>query len=473
MIWSGTNDIFAIRPGGQPEAAVLEKATQGISGMVSQLSGAGARYILVANIPDLGLIPYAIQTETAIPGTRAEMTRLSDTLNNRLFTRLAQTGYRVIPLDTFHLLQEVAADPQSYGFSHTQSAACRNATGPLTSLNCTPASYNAPGANHSYLFADAVHPTTAFHQLLGDYALSILEAPRLQQQLPLSAASQAIHQADQVAQHLEQRPAAGWHWWGGVQETGRDNNSPHIQSAPAGLAGIDWVNGAWAVGGFVGAGRARVGFGQEQGGFTQSATTLGLSGGWYDARAWLNVQVSYSWLSYDVRRRVRLGAAVREHQGDTTGSNIVAAIQAGYEWGEERGLRYGPLLALTSQTVQLKSYLEEPFSATALGYPNQHYDYLQGRAGLQLRYEGDMLAPYVQIHWNHSFRNLPKAKAWSRTLPQVGEWQVPGLATNNDQASFAIGLRARLWGLRPSIGLSAEQGNLRDPTLLLGISGTL
>ena len=55
-VWGGANDLFAIA-GGAPAATVLPAAIASQIGNVATLHGAGAQYILVPTVPDLGLTP--------------------------------------------------------------------------------------------------------------------------------------------------------------------------------------------------------------------------------------------------------------------------------------------------------------------------------------------------------------------------------------------------------------------------------
>jgi len=101
----------------------------------------------------------------------------------------------------------VAANPTMHGFTNVTSTACKidpnNST--LSILTCNPTSYASPDAYQTYLFVASVHPTVAGHQLLGQYVVSVLEAPRLQ--LVLSHSGQTIGhvRADQVSNHLGAR----------------------------------------------------------------------------------------------------------------------------------------------------------------------------------------------------------------------------------------------------------------------------
>lgn len=77
-----------------------------------------------------------------------------------------------IPLDAFSFMQTLAGNPDSYGFTNVTDAAC----GRKLALICGPADYVVPNADMTYLFADDVHLSTAANQMLGQYAISVLEA---------------------------------------------------------------------------------------------------------------------------------------------------------------------------------------------------------------------------------------------------------------------------------------------------------
>ncbi len=211
--------------------------------------------------------------------------------------------------------------------------------------------------------------------------------------------------ADQVSGHLGGRPADGMSWWGNVHGDMQryDHASLYDGMAPAGLFGIDWARNGVVVGGFAGYGRMDADFGGGKGDFTQSDTTAGLFAGWYGDHVWVNGQASYSWLGYDVTRKVQLGPATRVHKGSPDGSNLTAALNAGYEFGQEGGFRHGPVAGVVWQKVKLDGYLESNASATALGYGDQDVDSTVGRIGWQARFDGGSIHPYVQVTYDHEF----------------------------------------------------------------------
>jgi outer membrane lipase/esterase len=465
-VWGGANDLFAVAAGAPAQATIGAAVTAQV-GIVGQLEAAGAKYVMVPTIPDIGLTPSSRALGAA---GMAQGTALATAYNNALFSGLETAGLRVIPVDTFHILQEIVADPGTYGFTNVTGQAC---TAVLPT--CNPTSLAAPNAQNTWLFADGVHPTTATHQILGQYALSILEAPRLQQVLTHSAAVTGRARADQVAWHLDGKPESdGTRWWGSVRGDYQryDHADLYDGLAPAGLFGVDWNRGDLVFGGFAGYGRMDADFGQSRGDFTQDDTTLGGFFGWYTGPVWVNAQVSYSWLSYDVNRKVQLGPATREHKGSADGSNLTAAVNAGYELGEG-SFKHGPVVGLTWQKVKMDGYVEGNESATALGYGDQDIDSLVGRVGWQFRLDGGSIKPYLQVTYDHEFEDNKEASAWLQSMPDVGMYYVPGIDFDRDYATVVLGARTGVWGLQSNFGVTSTtaQKSARDMTVFVNFSG--
>ncbi|HCV95794.1 Esterase EstA precursor [compost metagenome] len=471
-VWGGANDLFAIQAGA-PLVSTLTNAVTDQVGIVGTLKAAGAEYIVVPTIPDVGLTPGA---RAGGPAGMAAGTALAKAYNDALFGGLKAAGLQVIPVDTFHILQEIVADPGQYGFLNVTNPACTTAS----SLTCNPTSYATPSAASTYVFADGVHPTSATHEMLGQYTLSILEAPRNQQILTHSAQTIGRARADQVSLHLGGRPEDGMSWWGNVR--GDMQRYAHADLydglAPAGLFGVDWARDGMVLGGFAGYGRMDADFGNSKGDFTQSDTSLGLFAGWYGQHAWVNGQVSYSWLDYDVTRKVQLGPVTRTHEGSPEGSNLTVALNAGYDFGGqshfEGGFRHGPIAAVIWQKVKLDGYAESNPSATALGYANQDVDSTVGRLGWQARFEGSTVTPYVQVTYDHEFEDGQQASAWLQSMPDVGMYKVPGLEFDKDYVTAVMGARVKLGGLQSNIGMSTTtlQKRARDVTLFASFSGS-
>jgi len=470
-VWGGANDLFAIAAGAPAQSTIASAVTAEV-GIVASLQSAGARYVMVTTIPDVGLTPrFRAGGATAM----AQGTALASSYNSALFAGLKSAGLQVIPVDTFHLLQEVIASPSTYGFSNYTGTACQPQV-TAQSLTCNPTSYVSADAADSYVFADGVHPTGRTHEILAQYALSILEGPRLQQVLSHSAEVTGRSRADQVAWHVDGRPEAdGLRWWGNLRGDMQRYAHGDLYDglAPAGLFGVDWSRGEWVFGGFGGFGRVDADFGNRGGDYTQDDSTLGGFAGWYGERAWVNAQVSYSWLSYDVKRKVNLGPATIEHNGSPDGSNLTAALQGGYEFGEG-AFKHGPVAAAIWQKVKLDGYTESNPNSSALGYYDQDVESLVGRVGWKASLDAGAVKPYLQATYDHEFKKGEQATAWLQTMPDLGAYAVPGLTIDRNYASVVLGARTKVWGLESNVGIAATTGQSRahDTSLFVNFGGS-
>jgi outer membrane lipase/esterase len=260
--------------------------------------------------------------------------------------------------------------------------------------------------------------------------------------------------------HVDGKPVAdGESWWGNLRGDNQRYDSGNLYSGvtPTGSFGVDWSRGSAVFGGFVGYGRGKMDFGPSTGSFKQTDTTIGGFAGWYGDHAWVNGQLSYTKLSYNVDRVVQLGPVTRHHDGSPDGDNLTAAIAAGFQFGNGAA-HQGPIISLVSQTIKVNGYAEDNPSSTALTYPRQNFDSLVGSAGWQANYTiNEYARPYAQLTWDHEFRNSPQqAFALLQNIPQAGNYAVPGLPTDNDYGTLRVGVRSRFLGLDANFGASSD-----------------
>jgi outer membrane lipase/esterase len=109
-VWGGANDLFAVAADPGQAQAIIGGAVTAQVGIVGTLQAAGARYVIVPTIPDIGVTPSSL---AGGPAGQAQGTALATAYNTALFGGLASAGLSVIPLDTFHFLQEVVANPRN------------------------------------------------------------------------------------------------------------------------------------------------------------------------------------------------------------------------------------------------------------------------------------------------------------------------------------------------------------------------
>ncbi len=127
-VWGGANDIFfqlgalgagAITPA-QLQANVAAAAGE-LSRQVAILEAAGARYIVVFNLPDIGRSPSGIGS-----GQGAQISAISSLFNNTLIGGLDALGTPAIRVNIFALFNEILANPAAFGFSEHIDAGVRH-----------------------------------------------------------------------------------------------------------------------------------------------------------------------------------------------------------------------------------------------------------------------------------------------------------------------------------------------------------
>lgn len=458
-VWGGANDLFAITNAGADPTTTIANAVASEVGIVGSLRNAGARYILVATIPDLGLTPaFRALGATA----QANGTALATNYNNALFGALGSNGMRVIPLDTFTLIREISGNAAAYGFTNTTGTACQPQI-TANSLTCNPTSYVTPNAPNTYLFADGVHPTSRAHQILSQYAVSVLEAPRQIAALPHATAVVGRARADRVASHLGGKPEGdGTRWWVDtrVDVQTYDQGNLYDSMGPSLTGGVDWTRGNLVFGAFGGLGRNTYDYGNSAGEFDQSEGTLGGFVAWYGEKAWVNGQLSYSQVGYDVDRDVWLGPVKRTHSGSPDGTNLSFGVNAGMQFGEG-SVKHGPVVSVLAQRIDVDGYTESNATqSSALAYPDQNFDSLIGSIGWQATFElNDHLKPYAKLTYDREFEDYAK-EAFARSLTVAGtpEYAVPGLQFDDTYATAVLGARTELFGLDANVGLSATMG---------------
>jgi outer membrane lipase/esterase len=458
-VWGGANDLFAITNAGADPTTTIANAVTSEIGIVATLRNAGAQYILVSNIPDLGITPaFRALGATA----QAQGSALATNYNNALFNGLASNGLRVIPLDTFNLLREIAANPAAYGFTNITGTACQPQI-TANSLTCNPTSYVTPNAADTYLFADGVHPTSRAHQILSQYAVSVLEAPRQIAALPHSTAVVGRARADRVANHLGGKPDGdGTRWWVDTRADVQTYDSGNVYDSvgPSLTGGVDWTRGNFVFGAFGGLGRNFYDFGNSAGDFEQLDGTLGGFAAWYGEKLWVNGQLSYSQVRYDVDREIWLGPVKRSHEGSPDGKNLSFGVNAGMNLGEGK-VKHGPVIGLLAQRIDVDGYSENNATqSTALAYPDQNFDSLIGTIGWQATIElSDHMTPYAKVTYDREFEDYAE-QAFARSLTVTGSlpYAVPGLEFDDSYATAVLGARTELFGLDANIGLSTTIG---------------
>ena len=238
---------------------------------------------------------------------------------------------------------------------------------------------------------------------------------------------------------------------------------------PALTIGVEKASGDFTYGAFAGYGQQAMDWGLRRGGFDQSDATLGGYAGWRSGSLWVNGQVSYSQVSYDIDREVQLGPVTRVHSGSPDGSNISVGAGAGWDFGHGT-LRHGPVLTVLSQQIDIDGYAEtDPALSTSLAYGDQSVDSLIASVGWQLDWSPtDRIHPYARVTVDREFEDAPEqAFAMSQSIAGSLEYAVPGMAFDDQYGTVLFGARTHLFGMEANVGASATfaQGGGNDATV--------
>lgn len=177
-VWIGANDIFQGLPAAAASPSNATTLMTGVSGAAAvnaagqagQLAAAGARTIIVMNLPDLGSTPQFSGSAT----TSAIATYSSTVFNTALDTGLkaqaaAHPGTSFVEVDINSAFHAIMANPSAFGLGNVGQA-CVLVTACVT---------GGLSAQNSYLFWDTVHPTETGHKLVAAMVAQYLYTPSL------------------------------------------------------------------------------------------------------------------------------------------------------------------------------------------------------------------------------------------------------------------------------------------------------
>ncbi|GAB1539337.1 SGNH/GDSL hydrolase family protein [Scytonema sp. NUACC21] len=173
-VWGGGNDyLFG-------QNFDVEQTIKDLSNTIGGLAQAGAKNILVFNLPDLGKSPLVSGSPNA-----SNLTTLTNIHNAGLTNALGSLsnipGINLIPVDVNSLFERVVANPEAFGF--------KNAKEPCVvykvEINQVLSQCDNP---NDYVFFDEVHPSTNAHKLVAQTALAAIRA----KSVPESSASLGI-----------------------------------------------------------------------------------------------------------------------------------------------------------------------------------------------------------------------------------------------------------------------------------------
>ncbi|RCS29455.1 autotransporter domain-containing protein [Rhodanobacter denitrificans] len=459
QVWGGANDIFYLsgaltNPNAIAAGAV--NAAQTELGVLGGLQAAGAKYVVVYNLPDLGKTPSAAAGGPAAQAGASQLAVLYNGVLSSGLGQLSSNGLNVIPVNTYALLNEVIANPSAYGFTNVTAPACGAGS---SSVQCGPQGSGlpytyAPGTNQTYLFADGVHPTTAAHAMLGQYVLATIHAPEQISMLGEAPLSATAVQGRVVRKQMlmdstggETRAFVNIDY--GMQRFDASNSSPKTHSDNFNLTlGADArATENISAGLALGIGRNNADFSGGRGGYTmQDISALGyltynVGGGYIGGYADFG-QSNFK----DINRHIEVGTARRTESGKTDGTHLGGGLTGGW-WFDVSSLRTGPFATVEWQTVKVSGYNENGNDSSAMWFGRQQRDALIGSLGWRL--QGDwnvgntVLSPFAELAWNHDDKAGPRMVS-AGLNSMNGTFALPGFTPDRNWGSVDLGLSAKL-----------------------------
>ncbi len=410
-VWAGANDLFVqltAFQGGTITQAQLQSnflaAANAEVAQVRRLTDAGARFVAVFTLPNVGATPSFAGSPLA-----GSVTALSAGYNTTLFTTLQGAGIRVIPVDTFSLFNQILANPGAYGFTNTTGTACGPFPPFSTSANsffCYAGNLSAPGADRNYVFADSVHPTTAAHAVIAQFVESLIEGPSQYGLLAESAlrmrASHVRTIGDGLAKHRNDEVGQFSVFVGGdggdfeiESGTGNTGVGTRVRSGTLGMTMR--ASESVTLGAAFGNARNKATFGLGAGGYNANEHAWSVFaavrwGGLYGTGIVSLADVKFN----DIRRKIVLGSNTSIATASAEGSNSSAYFSLGYDFPLGR-LMIGPTVAVTTQNVDVNAFDETGGGAAGLRLQQQKRKSEVWSAGARASLNLGNWTPWVRV----------------------------------------------------------------------------
>lgn len=467
-MWGGANDIFyATTTPATAQTQIVAAAQQEVK-LLGALQAAGAKNILVFNLPNVGSTPEATEAGAS---AASSLTTLSVIYNGQLNAGIGQLGKGIIPVNAFALLSQVIANPAAYGFSNVTTPACGVGS---SSVLCGPQGSGlpytyAPGTNSSYLFADGVHPTTGADQMLSQVVLSEIAAPQqisLLQEAPLAAvttqtsAVRTQMMADNFGSPTRAFASISYSNQQFDQKAGAPKTTSNNVDLTVGVDvhANDYISAGAALG--VGEHYADVSGG---GGYDLQALTGLAYLTWHNAGAYAGVYGDFGQASYTNVNRVFMVGDYRTHEaGKTDGSYYGLGLHGGY-WFDVGSFKTGPYANFEYQSIRIDGYSESGNDATAMWFGRQERNALISTLGWRLQGHWQLssmdLQPYVELGWNHDSRaSTDMVTAGLNSMN--GSFEMAGFTPDKNWGAANVGLTAQF---TPNLsGWIAYNGHISD-----------
>lgn len=391
LLDGGGNDFLN---GTASDQASIINSARTLLAAAESLHRAGANYILLANLPDLGKTPALQAQDLGAPGSAAAASAGAAGFNSAVEAFSAFGSANLVPVDLAGLITHVSDNAEAFGFV----SGANPAFGPLAGFDqrymCFDDSGNdcvehpvfgIDGSNPNpdvLLFNDGVHPSARMGEITGDYLISVVAGPQDVGLAPNLGLDMLRSQRDAATvlrrQHQAQPGQTRWSLTGSGMDAERaaQNDSRSINIGFSQALG-EQLDSALMV---------SVGDHQSDAERTEfSATSVGLSGVLsYRQGAWLlQGAAGVNVADYDsLKREVKLGPQTLVAQGSSEGFGWQVDSVVSYELLGAGSVSLRPALGWRWMKTELEGYAESGAAVANTRWGEQRRDSQVLRAGL-------------------------------------------------------------------------------------------
>lgn len=426
-------------PAGVQAAVTQAAVTLGTQAAV--LKAAGANYFIVWGMPDLGKT-----LDGQASGQAATLTQLSGLFNTALWSTLDQTGVNAIRLNSAGLLNEVLGNPSAFGIANATTRACTVPAQNTIAL-CTSSTLVAGANPNTWFWADGQHPTPAIHNLMAQYAQSVIVAPQEvsilgQQPLDVERANWRTLDGRMVSAMSAKGGTGKYQAWAAY-----DYGSPDYESFQSGNANVNTISvGADArmsdrmlVGLQFAYSESKGDYGTLSSKLREPMMTAYVGygeGPWY-----VGATLGLASLDYSTDRNLTLGEGTRTESGSTRGYQTVGRLLGGY-WFNYGNLTHGPTAKLTYQSIVVRQFTENGTSSTTMTFGQQEIDTFQASVGWQAAGAIGAVRPFGRVTWEYDNESSTRNVSARVYGTGSGMFSVPAYQPDSNYALFNLGASA-------------------------------
>lgn len=405
IIWVGTNDYMI------KATTDSKQVVDNVSQTVNTFIDKGARNIAVANLMNLGKIPWHNKSEAA-----SALTAASENHNQQLIAALStiagnNPNVKITPIDFNSLFKEIIAEPEKYGFI--------NVTDSYVGSNAQKAGSNPD----EYLFWDIIHPSKRTHELMAKYAIAVMNASSTvapQGDIALNLATRQNQSIDSRLQTLRQKPINSTKRWdvfvtGDINFGKKDYNDDFFgfdSNAASATVGADYrVTDKLTAGVAVSVAGNENKLHQNQGTINTDGYNISVYGNYSDKNFYVNSAASLGKYEFDIKRNTNFNNRIATANTD---SNLFSvSINSGYD-AKLGNITFGPIVGLKYDNVNINGYSEKGAGSLNIKVNDQKANSLVLSLGAQatgtIKTNIGTLIPYVRGSYEYQLADT------SRTL---------------------------------------------------------